>query len=257
MWALFRQSLPCRHVIFTVFPYTITPTGCGRPPVYALTELEHTVGLLLCCCISCFFFSILLCFGFLKCAVCFCRCGVFSSVLCFCVIPCVMYFISFSGGGFFFVNDFLVSFFELGHFNIVVFFLFVCAHCTQSSHFFRFLLGMVFFPGVLIKKVAMTHLWSLPMWIMSLASAHLTFLKYSSLGQNVVNLFFFSFWRNERRLFVRRLPEHRVERGVIIYLPTLLHSVPLPGPSSPSNDWNVFFLFIMCFSIVLFIFSMW
>ena len=40
------------------------------------------------------------------------------------------------------------------------------------------LLTWVFFSGMLIKKVAITHPWSLPMWIMSLASASFTFLKY-------------------------------------------------------------------------------
>ena len=38
----------------------------------------------------------------------------------------------------------------------------------------------------------------------------------SSLGQNVVNVFFFPFWRDEGRQFLRSLPEHRVESGVII-----------------------------------------
>ena len=40
--------------------------------------------------------------------------------------------------------------------------------------------------------------------------------QVSSLGQDVVNLLLFSFWRDERRLFLWRLFEHRVERGVII-----------------------------------------
>ena len=37
-----------------------------------------------------------------------------------------------------------------------------------------------------------------------------------SLGQNVVNLFCFSFWRNEGRLFLRCFPVHRVERSVTL-----------------------------------------
>ena len=37
-----------------------------------------------------------------------------------------------------------------------------------------------------------------------------------SLGQNVDNMFFFSFWRNEGRLFLRCFPVHRVERGVTL-----------------------------------------
>ena len=44
--------------------------------------------------------------------------------------------------------------------------------------FFFLFLAWMSFPSMLIKKVAMTHLWSLLMWIMSLASASSTFLKY-------------------------------------------------------------------------------
>ena len=40
--------------------------------------------------------------------------------------------------------------------------------------------------------------------------------QVSSLGQNVVNLFFFPFWRDEGRLFLRSFPEHRVESGVVV-----------------------------------------
>ena len=39
----------------------------------------------------------------------------------------------------------------------------------------------------------------------------LSMSQISSLGQNVVNLFFFSFWRNEGRLFLRGFPANRVE----------------------------------------------
>ena len=40
--------------------------------------------------------------------------------------------------------------------------------------------------------------------------------QISSLGQNVVNVFFFSFWGNESRPFMRCPPEHRIEDGVIM-----------------------------------------
>ena len=40
--------------------------------------------------------------------------------------------------------------------------------------------------------------------------------QVSSLGQDVINLLFFPFWRDEGRLFLRRFPEHRVERGVVV-----------------------------------------
>ena len=35
--------------------------------------------------------------------------------------------------------------------------------------------------------------------------------QISSFGQKLVNLLFFSFWRNEGRLFLRSFPVHRVE----------------------------------------------
>ena len=40
--------------------------------------------------------------------------------------------------------------------------------------------------------------------------------QVSSLGQYVVNLFFFSYWRSEGRLFLKCLSVHRVEGGVIL-----------------------------------------
>ena len=40
--------------------------------------------------------------------------------------------------------------------------------------------------------------------------------QVSSLGQDVVNLLLFPFWRDEGRLFLWRFPEHRVERGVVV-----------------------------------------
>ena len=49
--------------------------------------------------------------------------------------------------------------------------------------------------------------------VVSLSVLHIP--QVSSLGQDVVNLLFFSFWRHERRLFLWRFPEHRVERGVV------------------------------------------
>ena len=109
----------------------------------------------------------------------------------------------------------------------------------------------------------MTHLWSLPMWIMSLASSTLTFLKYLLLVKMWSICSSFPFWRDERRLFLRSLPEHHTESGsnqltinqlfnqspllllsLRVYLPTLLRSVPFPRPKLSigvsSDDWNVF-----------------
>ena len=51
---------------------------------------------------------------------------------------------------------------------------------------------MVIFPGMVIVKVAMTHLWSLPMWIVSLASASLMDLKYLLLV-NMMSICFFRY----------------------------------------------------------------
>ena len=111
-----------------------------RPPVLtSMLKLSWNTPLV-CYCAAAFHVSSfdLLCFCFLKCAVIFCCCDVFSFDLCFCVLPCVMCFISFCGGGLFYcVNDLLVSFFELGQFNIDVFLL-VRVHHTQSCHAFSF-----------------------------------------------------------------------------------------------------------------------
>ena len=175
VWALFLQSLPCRLVTFTVFSYVVTHTGFGRPTILtSMLKLSWNTPLV-CYCAAAFHASSfdLLCFCFLKCAVSFCCCGVFSFDLCFCVLPCVMYFISFRGGGFFYcVNDFLVSFFKLGQFNIE------CSSYPIVSCFFSLFLVWMSFPSMVIKKIAMTHLWSLPMWVASLASASLTCPKY-------------------------------------------------------------------------------
>ena len=48
--------------------------------------------------------------------------------------------------------------------------------CIEFPLFF--VLQWLLFSGVVIMKVATTHLWSLPMWIMSLASASLLYSKY-------------------------------------------------------------------------------
>ena len=116
-----------------------------------------------------------------------------------------MRFNFFFGGGFFYCDDnILISFLELGFFNIDVFVFFVCSILTVGLRFLSSRLSCVFFSGVLIKKIAMIHLWSLPMWIMSFASASFTLLKYLLFGQDVVNLLLLSFWRDERRLFLCR-----------------------------------------------------
>ena len=81
------------------------------------------------------------------------------------------------------------------------FLLFVCAHCTQSSHVFLFLLGIGVLPehpdqesshDTSVVASHVDHVVGLSVRSVS---------QVSSLGQNVVNLFFFPFWRNEGRLF--------------------------------------------------------
>ena len=49
--------------------------------------------------------------------------------------------------------------------------------------------------------------------------------QVSSLGQDVVNLLLFSFWRDEGRLFLWCFPEHRVERGIVTSLVAFVKGV--------------------------------
>ena len=65
-------------------------------------------------------------------------------------------------------------------------------------------------------KVAMTHLWSLPMWIMSLASASLLYLKYLLMVDKKVDLFLVTFWRSVSRWFPKSLSVHRVQCCVVL-----------------------------------------
>ena len=83
----------------------------------------------------------------------------------------------FCGGGFSFdfFNDLLVSFFELRLLNFNVFHCLVSPSCFIISCFPLIVLSWLLFPGVLTVIVAMTHLWSLPMWIMSLARRFVCF----------------------------------------------------------------------------------
>ena len=110
--ALFRQSLPCRLVVFTVFSYVVTHTGCRRPPVLtSVLKLSWNTPLV-CYCAAAFHASSfdLLCFCFLKCAVSFCCCGVFSFDLCFCVLPCASF--PFVAAAFFIVSTISWIFFR-------------------------------------------------------------------------------------------------------------------------------------------------
>ena len=107
--------------------------------------------------------------------------------------------------------------------------------------------------------------------VVGLSVLHIS--QVSSLGQNVVNLLLFSFWRDEGRLFLWRFFEHRVERRVIIqhqpaFQPVTSLVAFVEGVLAntftfrsfsrsqlcievSSNDWNVFpiiqHVFLNCF----------
>ena len=51
--------------------------------------------------------------------------------------------------------------------------------------------------------------------VVGLSVLHIPHISF--LGQDVINLLVFSFWRDEGRLFLQRFPEHRVERGVVVF----------------------------------------
>ena len=72
----------------------------------------------------------------------------------------------------YFFNDILVSFSSSG-FSTSIFSCLVASLMLYHVLFSFSILVMFVFPSMVIVKVAMTHLWSLPMWIMSLASASL------------------------------------------------------------------------------------
>ena len=141
--SLFRQSLSCQLAAAAAAAAAAASVSCRRPTVLTPmpTQSWNTPSVCLRATArhaSSFNF---LCFCFLKCAICFC-CFVFSFSMCFCVLSFFLRFSFFCGGGIFdYFNDFLVSFFELGHFNtdvfqLVYFFLAECCHDTSvvTSH---------------------------------------------------------------------------------------------------------------------------
>ena len=189
VWALILQSLPCRRVPFTAFLFIITPTGCRRPPVLTSMLMLSWNTPLVCYCAAAHHASSfdVLCYSFCKCAFSFCcldtLCfGFCMSAFSFCCCG-VLFLLDISRYFLwrFFLNVSTISWYlsSSSVISILVFFSFcTCSTNPIVSCFLFSLLARVFFRGVLIKKVAMIHLWSLPMWIMSLASASFTFLKY-------------------------------------------------------------------------------
>ena len=174
---------------------------------------------------------------------------------------------------FYCVNDFLVSFFELGYFNFGVLCVLLVFNIPNRLMFFVYPPGMGVLPGRVDQEsshnisMVTTHVDH----VVGLSVLHIS--QVSSLGQNVVNFVFLFLWRNEGRLFMRRLPEHRVERGVVVShqpafqpvtsLVTFVESVPANtftfrsftrsqlSIEVSSNDRNVFFIiqhvFLNCF----------
>ena len=121
---MFRQSLSCQLVAAAAAAAAAASEGCRRPTVLTpmLTESRNTPSVCLRATArhaSSFNF---LCFSFIKCKICFCCC-------CVCSFSCAS--VSFVAAVFYYFDDFLVSFFELGHFNTDAF-----SACVLLSCFF-------------------------------------------------------------------------------------------------------------------------
>ena len=143
-----------------------------------------------CCCASCFHFrsrAHQLCFQLqmllryhVCCNLCCCAsCFSLQSLVlhfqqeCFLLLQLLRYFLHrflchvcfffFFGGGFFYRDDnILIPFLELGHFNVVFLGFSSCSAYTVVSCFVFPLLTLIFFSGMLIKRVAVTHLGHFP-----------------------------------------------------------------------------------------------
>ena len=137
---------------------------------------------LVCYCAAAFHASFnLLYFCFLKCAISFCCCGAFSFDLCFCVH--VLHFLLW-WRLFFCFNDFLVSFFEFGHFNTDVFSAWSRSSYSIVSCFFVFLKCHGDHESSHDTSVVTSHVdHVVGLGIFSVS-------QISSLGQKIVNLFF-------------------------------------------------------------------
>ena len=103
------------------------------------------------------------------------RFGIF--IFCFLLIFCLCFCI--------FAFCLRCCLFCVGFFSLISLYVF-SSPGSPTSIFFRlrdivfsfFVLQWLLFSGVMIVKIAITHLWSRPMWIMSLASASLLYFKY-------------------------------------------------------------------------------
>ena len=116
-----------------------------------------------------------------------------------------MCFNFFSGGGFFYCDDnILISFLELGVFNIDAFVFFCVFNIDSRPSFF------VFSP---VTRVLFWRADQEGSHNTSMVTSHVDHVvrfsvfhvaQVSSLGQDVVNLLLFPFWRDEGRLFLWR-----------------------------------------------------
>ena len=116
-----------------------------------------------------------------------------------------MRFNFFFGGGFFYCDDnILISFLVLGVFNIDVFVFFCVFNIHNRLMFFvlspdmRVLFWRADQEGIHDTSMATSHVDH----VVRLSVLHIP--QVSSLGQDVINLLFFSFWRDEGRLFLWR-----------------------------------------------------
>ena len=202
MWTLILQSLPCHPVTFTVFLSIITSTKSRRPSVLTSTLVLNCIFPLICYFAAALHTSSfdLLCYSFSKCAFYFCYCSDIRSFdLIFRDISCFMYFVFFFDDDFFYcVNDFLKKFFsKFGHFSIGVLYFFLVFITVNRLMFFVFSANMDVLFGLFDQESS--HDTSMVTFHVDrvVGLSVLLISQVSSLEEDVINLFFFSFSRVE------------------------------------------------------------
>ena len=183
--------------MLTAILFIVFSTGCRRPPVRtSVLEMSKTtrrlstllLRIVVLLSVSCATVSTSVLSASAAAA------AFILSHLIFCTISCVMYFNFFFGGGFFYRdNNILISFLELGHFNVGVlgFFLVFNIHSRLvlfvSSPDMSILLGRVDQESSHNTSMVASHVDH----VVGLSVFHVP--QVSSLGQNVVDLFFLPF----------------------------------------------------------------
>ena len=120
--------------------------------------LRYHVGCHLCCCGSCFFLQSLVLHLQQECFL------LLQLLRYFFIVFRVTCFSFFFGGGFFYRDDNILIIFSSSDISMLLFSSFSsCSTYIVVSCFVFSLVTLIFFSGMLIKKVAITHLWSLPM----------------------------------------------------------------------------------------------